>query len=72
MMFIYTFLFMFVCLMMFVYTFFIYVCMLNDVYLHIFYTLGYLVLEMDHNRRRNGLGLQNNSWISHFLVDLVW
>jgi hypothetical protein len=26
--------------------------MFNDVYLHIFYTLGYLVLEMDDNRRR--------------------
>jgi hypothetical protein len=38
--------------MMFIYTFFIYVCMLNDVYLHIFYTLSYLVLEMDDNRRR--------------------
>jgi hypothetical protein len=51
-MFIYTF-FIYVCMLNDVYLhIFIYVCMLNDVYLHIFYALSYLVLEMDDNRTR--------------------
>jgi hypothetical protein len=43
---------MFVCLMMFIYTFlFTFICLIMFIYTF-FYTLGYLVLEMDDNRRR--------------------
>jgi hypothetical protein len=55
--------------------------MLNDVYLHIFYTLGYLVLEMDDNRRRamydgfNSMTLgHSKEWVrvAKQLVDLAF
>ena len=75
---------MFVCLMMFIYTFVIYVCMLNDVYLHIFLYIELFSFGMDDNRRRamydgfNSVTLgHSKEWVrvaKQFvdLADLVW